>query len=267
MVSLEFEKPSTWSIGKKIGALAAVILFIGGFLSFNICFPLLTIVLIVILLYMKFDIYMEKEKDMTRLRINHFILIAWSALYFGIFLLQAIFWAVIISRFESNYYSIMGIGLWLTTFGFLLCIIAGLLEWRYPTKEAALKILGKKKEKEVVPEVAPEPSTEAVAPVEVKKPISVVKAEEIPKAAPVVEPEPIPVSAPAKAEKIEVVSREPSSEEEKTLLRWARHIAGDGKTFEQCMKCGKYVFLSAKDSGDNIVFKCPECGESFTLNK
>ena len=82
MVSLEFEKPSTWSIGKKIGALAAVILLIGGLLSFSICFPILTIILIVVLFYMKFDIYLEKEKDMTRIKINHFVLMAWSGLYF-----------------------------------------------------------------------------------------------------------------------------------------------------------------------------------------
>ena len=264
MVSLEFEKPSTWSIGKKIAAIAIIFLLIGAFLSVSLCLPIVSIVLMVFLLYLKFDIYLEK-KDETRIKINHFVLILWGIW----FLLSHLALILMFMSFQFELLPrILLIGMWLTVIGFLLCTIAGFLEWRYPSKAGLQVMIGKKKEKEVVTETSPESSPEVAASVDAKKPLPVVKVEEeVPKAGPVVEPGPIPVTANAKAKKIEAVSREPSTEEEKTLLRWARHIAEDGKTFEQCMKCEKYVFLKAKDTGDTIVFNCPECGESFTLKK
>jgi predicted RNA-binding Zn-ribbon protein involved in translation (DUF1610 family) len=75
---------------------------------------------------------------------------------------------------------------------------------------------------------------------------------------------PIPSPEPQIVEK---VIREPTSEEEKTLLRWARHIDDYNQTYEQCMKCNNYVFMSAKDTRDSIVFECPDCGETFVLKK
>jgi predicted RNA-binding Zn-ribbon protein involved in translation (DUF1610 family) len=81
------------------------------------------------------------------------------------------------------------------------------------------------------------------------------------------EPEPTPTAAPSVSDKVEMLTREPTSEEEKNLLRWARHINEDGQTFEQCMKCNNYVFIKAKDAGASIVFECPDCGEKFELKK
>jgi DNA-directed RNA polymerase subunit RPC12/RpoP len=64
-----------------------------------------------------------------------------------------------------------------------------------------------------------------------------------------------------------VINRDLKTEEEKTLSRWWRHISKDGRTYEQCLKCGKYVFISAVDEGKTIGFRCPECGASYTLKK
>ncbi|MEE9151157.1 MAG: hypothetical protein V3U20_04900 [Thermoplasmata archaeon] len=291
MVSLEFEKPSTWSIGKKLGLIAILLLIVGPFMPYLVSeytygdfeelnsvtyfdydvwglfmlLPLLSALLMVFLLYLKSKIYFEK--DTTRVNIKPFILMIWGFWFFLTYVADAIR----IGQ-ESTYFTLYaGYGLWMIALGFFLCAVVGFLEWRYPavTGPGVPKVaLPRKKEPKAVAEVASEPTPQVAASVEVKKPIPVVKVEEeVPKAGPVVEPEPIPVTAPAKAKKIEAVSREPSTEEEKTLLRWARHIAEDGKTFEQCMKCEKYVFLKAKDTGDTIIFNCPECGESFTLKK
>jgi uncharacterized C2H2 Zn-finger protein len=62
-------------------------------------------------------------------------------------------------------------------------------------------------------------------------------------------------------------TRESTTQEEKILHRWARHINREGQTFEQCIRCNNYTFISSKDSGDSILFKCPDCGASFTLKK
>ncbi|UCC39912.1 MAG: hypothetical protein JSV96_00145 [Candidatus Aminicenantes bacterium] len=283
MVSLEFEKPSTWSIGKKIGLIAVILLIVGPFLPYYVYniynggehavelsyfdfdinrlwmfLPHISAILMAVLLYLKFDICIKKGSKIVN--IKPFILMAWGFWFFLTYLVDA-------TRLEDH----AGYGLWMIVVGLFLCAVVGFLEWRYPSAVGAgvpLGRLGKKKEKEVVAEVSAEPAPEIATTADIKKPVPELVVESEPsKEEPAVEPEPIPVSAPAKAEKIEAVGREPTSEEEKTLLRWARHIAEDGKTFEQCMKCEKYVFLSAKDSGDTIVFKCPECGESFTLNK
>jgi len=294
MVSLEFEKPSTWSIGKKLGLIAIIFLIVGSFLPHHVyessgdieytgeisnfdydvwglwmLIPPLSGILLATFLYIRFDINLEMGP--RNIRMKPFFMMIWGIWFFLTYLADATrYWeSVEAYGITSSVYP--GIGLWMIVAGFFLCAVVGFLEWKYPTMVGppVPKVgLPKRKEKEVVAEAIPEPSSEVAAPVEAKKPIRVVKTEEeVPKEEPLVETKPIPVTAAAKAEKIEAVSREPTSEEEKTLLRWARHIAEDGKTFEQCMKCEKYVFLSAKDTGDTIVFKCPECGESYTLNK
>jgi hypothetical protein len=61
--------------------------------------------------------------------------------------------------------------------------------------------------------------------------------------------------------------RELTSEEEKTLLRWSRHINQFNQTFEQCMNCDKYTFIRVSDEGDKWNFKCPECGQVYMLKK
>jgi len=294
MVSLEFEKPSTWSIGKKLGLIAIILLIVGPFLPHHVyessggieytmeisgfdydvwglwmLIPVLSGILLAFFLYIRFDLNLEMGSK--RIRMKPFLILIWGFWFLLTYLADATRYWETVEAYGITNSVYPGIGLWIIVAGFFLCTVVGFLEWRYPSMVGppVPKVgLPKKKEKEAVPEVSPESSPEVAAPIEAKKPIPVVKVEEeAPKAAPVLEPGPIPVTAPTKAEKIEAVSREPTTEEEKTLLRWARHIADDGKTFEQCMKCEKYVFLSAKDTGESIIFKCPECGESFTLIK
>jgi hypothetical protein len=269
MVSLEFEKPSQWTIGKKLGVLAIFCLLIGAFLSYSICTPILTIFMLIFLFYMKFDIYLEKG-DETRVKINHFILIIWSAWYLLFHLIYIISFLRIMEEFGDDVFRIPTsflIGAGLASTGFVLCIISGILEWKFPSKEGKKIGLPKRKEKEVVVEGPPEPTPEVVSNVEPKK-IPVVPAVKsgAPREEPIVEPKPAPVTT-AASQKTEPVAQEPTSEEEKALRRWARHINRYNQTFELCLKCNNYTFINAKDTGDSILFKCPECEVSFTLKK
>jgi hypothetical protein len=283
MVSLEFEKPSTWSIGKKIGLIAVILLIVGPFLPYYVYrifnggehiveisyfdfdinrlwmfLPHISAILMAVLLYLKFDIYFGKGSKVVN--IKPFILMAWGFWFFLTYLVDA-------TELEDH----AGYGLWMIVVGLFLCAVVGFLEWRYPSAVGAgvpLGRLGKKKEKEVVAEVSAEPAPEIATTADIEKPIPepVVKTEPS-REERVVEPEPVPVAPTLEAKKIETVSREPTSEEEKALLRWAGHINEYNQTFEKCMKCDNYVFLRAKDTGDTIVFNCPDCGASFTLKK
>lgn len=265
MVSLEFEKPATWSIGKKVAAVAIIFLVIGAFLSFSLCSPILTVALVVFLLYLHFDIYLEK-RDETRIKINHFILILWGVFYLFISLSSTflMFW---ISQ-QFMYLPITWLVGWvLLDLGFLLCIIAGILEWRYPGKAGLPVKAGKKKGEEVAPDVyltqVPKGKTQVKVVEEIKPKIK----EEMPKIEPKLKPSPVPLTHSAEPKQKEIPEREPTSEEEKVLQRWARHINESGETFEQCIKCQNYVFVKTKDTGETIVFICPDCGTSFTLKK
>ncbi|UCG70555.1 MAG: hypothetical protein JSV09_05935 [Thermoplasmata archaeon] len=264
MVTLEIEKPSEWSMGKKIGLIAIILLIIGPWLPYphNYSYiqltyfgllrfiPFLSAVLIAFLLYFKFPIYYKK--DVKYVRINHFILMIWGFWFF-------------ISYF--NYalpYLTPGYGIWMIVAGYFMCILAGLFEWRHQAK--------------IIPTVTPldkvskEPTgqqiIDSVSSIDQDKPLSkprILEGEH--KERLMVKPESTPIVPSVEPQAIEKVMREPTSDEEKILLRWTRHIDENNQTFEQCMKCGNYVFLSAKDTRDTIVFKCPDCGTSFSLKK
>ncbi|UCE38059.1 MAG: hypothetical protein JSW00_02110 [Thermoplasmata archaeon] len=289
MVSLDFEKPSTWSIGKKLGLLAVLFLIIGPFLPYFvedfeyegttnsgsisyfdydfwglfILLPLFSAILIATLLYLKFNLFVEKGT--TRINIKPFILMIWGFWFFLTYAVEA-------SRFTDSwdsgygkYARYPGVGLWLIIIGFLLCAVVGFLEWRLPSASGpgVPKVRLPKREPKPTAEVTAEPSSEVVAPVEPERPVSVVVKEDVGPKEVVTELKPTPTVS----EKVEMLTREPSSEEEKALLRWARHINEDGQTFEQCIKCQNYVFITTKSTKDTIVFECPDCGEKFTLKK
>lgn len=290
MVSWELERPSEWSIGKMIAPIAILLLIIGPFLPYLIVqirgvdlditnersyfdfdnsgfwmlIPLLSAILIIILLYFKFDIYFEK--DGKRVKINSFILMLWGFLFFLMYLSDAVLIRSSIDYGGVSISYLPGIGLGMIIAGFLLCCIVGILEWRYPFT-AGLKLPkvgpGKKEEPVVAAEVKAEQDAAGVPSIESEPEVKV----EALKVEPIEEPGPIPVAPTVGAKKIEAVSREPTSEEEKELFRWAKHINEYGQTFEKCPKCEKYVFLRAKDTGDTIVFNCPDCGASFKLKK
>jgi hypothetical protein len=264
MVSFEFEKPSTWSNGKRIAAVAVIFLLIGAFLSFSLFNPIVSIALIVFLLYLNFDIYLEK-KDETRIKINHFILIIWGTW----FLLSHL--AIIIIWLPFDFFPrIFLIGVGLTAFGFFLCTLAGILEWRYPgtTRPGVSKVgLTERKREEPSTEVTSEPESKTIAQHKPQEGVPMTTVEEKPTKVVTLEPEQAATSAPSVTEKIDMQTREPTSEEEKNLLRWARHINEHGQTFEQCMKCNNYVFINAIDAGDHIKFECPDCGGKFELIK
>ncbi len=294
MVSLEIEKPSTWSIGKKLGILAVILLIVGPFLPYVVSeykigdevsdtndisyfnfewaglwmfLPLITSILIAILLYIKSEIYLVQ--DDTQMQIKPLILMMWGFWFFISYLADAVRIADESEYDGFSWSQYAGIGLWMIVLGFFLCMLVGFLEWRYPSAAGpGVPKMGlplRRKEKPAV-EVSSEPATEAVTHPAPQEGVSVTTVKE-PSGGVTVEPEPTSTAAPSVTDKVEMLAREPTSEEEKNLLRWARHINEDGQTFEQCLKCQNYVFMNAKDTGASIVFECPDCGEKFTLKK
>jgi hypothetical protein len=295
MVSLEIEKPSTWNMARKIGIIAVILLIIGAFLPyvtweytigtetrtesvsyFNydffglwMFFPLLSGLFVALLLYLKGDIHLEQASK--RMNIKPFILMIWGFWFFLCYLIDAI-------RIGDVYFgggTYTGFGLWMIVIGFLLCALVGFLEWRYPTMAGPAIAMPKRTKAEpaaqptpetAAPQPAPQEAT-AAEPAEPTPEPAVAPA--APKPVPVAEPEPAPAApaAPATTGKMVVITREPASDEEKVLIRWARHINEDGQTFEQCIKCKNYVFISAKDKGKTIEFNCPDCGALFDLEK
>jgi hypothetical protein len=287
MVSWELERPSEWSIGKIIAPIAILLLIVGPFLPYLIVqirgvglditddrsyfdfdnsgfwmlIPLISAILIIILLYFKFDIYFEK--DDKRVKINSFILMLWGFLFFLMYLSDAVLIRSSVDYGGVSISYLPGIGLGMIIAGFLLCCIVGILEWRYPFT-AGLKLpkvgLGKKEEPAIAAEVKAEQEAAVVPSIESEPGVKV----EALKVEPIEEPGPVPVTP---TKKIEAVGREPTNEEEKELLKWVSHINEYGQTFEKCMKCKNYVFIRAKDTGDTILFNCPDCGASFLLKK
>jgi hypothetical protein len=267
MVTLEFEKPSEWSIGKKIAVIAIIFLIIGAFLSFSLCLPVISIALIVFLLYLKFDIYLEK-KDETRIKINHFILILWG----GWFLVNNLFYLFFLwtlTRYFEFFPAIYLVGVGLTIIGFLLCLLVGLLEWRYPKggRPRIPKTPPVITDEKPTVEVAPQPATKVVTQSESQKRIPVTTLRKEPITVVSEKPEPTTTEAQSEPEKVEIPTREITPDEYKHLLRWINHIDKNGQAFEQCMKCQNYVFMKATKTPDAIVFTCPECNEVFLYKK
>jgi predicted RNA-binding Zn-ribbon protein involved in translation (DUF1610 family) len=204
------------------------------------------------------------------MKVNNFIIMGWGFIFFLCYLSDAILIVESWEAFGASASIYAGVGLWLIVLGFFLVLLAGFLEWRYPSmKTPGVPKVGlpmRKKEEPAV-EITSEPTTEVVAQPEPQEGVSVTTVKEAPSEGVTVASEPEAAAVPSVKDKVDMLTREPTSEEEKNLLRWARHINEDGQTFEQCMKCNNYVFIKAKDAGASIVFECPDCGEKFTLKK
>ena len=292
MVSKETEKSFTWSIGKIIGLVAVLLLFASPFLPYRIhddirdgvfirslvttyieaeiyggmrFLPIISAILIGVLFFSNLKIYTVSKSEY--IKINHFILILWGGWFFLTYLEQ-----VIEHTHSGDYGDVYpGIGLWMMLAGSFLCMSAGFLEWRFPTTTASgvpKMILKRKPKPEVVAEVAAEPAIVPHTPVEAEKMPSMPRVEkERQITEQVVKSDPDKVTDIVASKPVEAISREPETEEEKMLLRWAKHINPDGKVFEQCVKCNKFGFLNTRDSDTSIIFECTQCGESFILNK
>jgi hypothetical protein len=276
MVSWEFEKPSEWSIGKRIGFFAIILLLLGLFFPFWVrdygsridtvryfqyetfgllgLIPIFSALLIILLLYLNFNIYFEKDEE--RMKINHFILMMWSFCFILIYIADAIRAKDYSTAYATAY---PGIGLWMIIFGYLFCFIAGLLEWRYPSMVGPRLLFRENKIKAASPVIKSNPSRE-VAPS-----VSIQKREKV--KVNTTTPESIRNKPSTDTKWMEGVNREPKSEEEKILIRWSRDIYKDGRIYERCLKCGNYVFLNVEDDDKRIVFKCPGCGASFNLSR
>jgi hypothetical protein len=295
MVSLEIEKPSTWSIGKKLGILAIIFLLVGPFLPYVVTeykvgdtvegteedsyfnfewaglwmlLPLISAILIALILYIKSEIYLVQDEK--QVQIKPFIFMMWGFWFFISYLADAVRIGDSQDYGEFSWSQYAGIGLWMIVLGFFLMMLIGFLEWRYPSAAGPgvpkVSLPMRKKEKPAV-EVSSEPTTDVAVQPEPQEGVSVTTVKEAPSEGVTVQPEPVTTAAPSVTDKVDMLTREPTSEEEKNLLRWARHINEDGQTFEQCMKCNNYVFIIAKDAGASIVFECPDCGEKFELKK
>jgi hypothetical protein len=58
----------------------------------------------------------------------------------------------------------------------------------------------------------------------------------------------------------------PSTEEEKELVHWARHLT-NGRTIEQCLNCGEYTVMNGTEDDKKFTFKCSKCDTTFKLKK
>lgn len=276
MVSWEFEKPSEWSLGQKIGILGVIFLLIGPFLPYIILdsglgfieripyfnyewnrlwmfLPFMSAFLVVILLYMKFEINYEKEGD--RVNIKPLIVMLWGFWLFLTYLVDAY-------RLGER----AGYGLFIIILGYFLCVIAGFFEWRYSSIVGPQIILGRNKEKEEINAVIVKNSPERNPLIRGREAFPEAMAKEK-VSNPNPNPNPNPFNPNTETNEREAVNREPSNNEEKTLIRWSRDISKDGRIYERCLKCGNYVFLTAEDRGESIVFNCPGCGASFNLRR
>ena len=276
MVSWKFEKPSEWSIGKRVGFLAITLLLLGLFFPYWVrdygsridfvryfqyetfgllgLIPIFSALLIVLLLYLNLNIYFEKDEE--RMKINHFILMMWSFCFILIYIADAIRAKDYSTAYATAY---AGIGLWMIILGYLFCFIAGFLEWLHPSMVGPKLLFREKKVKAASSVIKPNPSRE-VAPL-----VSIQEREKV--KANTINPESIRNKPSTDTKWMESVNREPKSEVEKILIRWSRDISKDGRIYERCLKCGNYVFLTVEDKGDSIIFKCQGCNASFNLRK
>lgn len=277
MVNLQFEKPSNWSKGQIIGFAAVILLIIGPFLPYYHNYrgpyieieyfgllrfiPFLSAILIVVLLFLEFPMYAKRDSEYVG--INHFVLILWGGWFSFSYILNLF----------PLYGPDQGIGFLMIIGGFLLCVISGFFEWRYPSETRTVEpaVEGKHEipsSQSVVTVSSPHTTSRAKEPAQQIKPASrplVIKTTQ--KRESVVEPAQVIVTSTARPGAITPPTREPVTEEEKKLLRWARHIDNYNQTYELCIKCQNYAFMKAEDTGDSIVFTCPECNVTFTLKK
>jgi hypothetical protein len=278
MVLWEFEKPSTWSMGKRIGFFGIVLLIIGPFLPYIVLvdafgheeiiifldyewnrlwmfLPHLSAILFICLFYVKFELYLVKDQE--QIAIKPLIVMMWGSLLFLTYLVDA-----------YRLGSITGSGFWLIILGFFLCVIAGFLEWRNPSAKGPQILFRGNKVSKASSIHKMDPPPQIATSVESKNTNPTISREGSEKI--ILTREDYGQTRdtlPTIEKKKNVINRDLKTEEEKTLSRWWRHISKDGRTYEQCLKCGKYVFISAVDEGKTIGFRCPECGASYTLKK
>jgi hypothetical protein len=285
MVYLKFKKFSTWHFGHKIGALAVVFLVLGPFLpywgrehlggrtdfvayidynTFGLLFliPLFSALFIFVLLFLNFNIYIDGNKEHKK--INHHILMMWGIIFFLIYIAD-VMRVIYYNTVYSSHFA--GFGLWLIVLGFLFCTLSGIIQWRNPQFIGPQFLNGRSRIKKVT--VSADSDASAVHKVRVLED----------------EPSQYPWENSNEAEisldinnknslnnsdkigKSTTRKRKTGSNEEKTLLRWLEHASGNGRTFEQCLKCNNYGFINTKDTGASIAFECTYCGETFLLEK
>jgi hypothetical protein len=284
MVHLKFKKFSTWHFGHKIGALAVVFLVLGPFLpywgrdylngrtdsviyadfhTFGLLFliPLFSALLIFLLLFLNLNIYIDGNPGHKK--INFHILMVWGTIFFLIYIVDAM---------RTNYYStatyaqFAGFGLWFIVMGFLCCTMAGIIQWRNPEFVGPQILSGIRTKKATVSADSDAPAVQTVHILD-----------DEPSQYPWENSKKAEISLdiynknslnnPDKTVKSATKKRKTQSNEEKTLLRWMEHASGNGKTFEQCLKCNNYGFITTKDVGPSIEFNCQDCGATFELVK
>jgi hypothetical protein len=263
MTPIEFEKPENWSFGKRTGFLSIILLIIGPLIlfflgsiirSYSVFVAFITIILMVSLLYTNTNIFLERGG--LQRKINHFILIVWGGWQSFSYLELVAYYM----SYEYNHFPYTLItGLLLTVMGFLLCMVAGFIEWIYPDALGPQVLFRKKAggsaDKVHGPEVRTKPA---------QSPNPNVNAAGNPgtRPAPAVRGNPHPEEPPRNTPEPRL-----SGEEEKTLQRWARHIGSDGRAYEQCIRCGQYGFITTREGAGVMTFSCPSCNSTFTLKK
>ncbi len=246
MVNLEFERPGTWSLGQKAGALGLILMVLGPFLpywtrlysngqgdsviyadvtTFGFLFfiPLATALIFMLLLFFKLEIFIM-ENGMFK-KVNHLVIMALGALFGLIYVIDAIRAMTYSTSFYSQF---AGIGLLFMISGYFLCTLAGYLEWQKPHLVGPQILI---KRIEPIPEVSPNGG--------------------------------YPIKS---SEEITLKSPTPVNNTEMAPHTWSKHVSGNGKTIEQCKNCGKYTFFTKEKNGDSITFRCSECKTAFTLN-
>jgi hypothetical protein len=288
MVNLEFHKPSTWSKGQKIGIIGVIALIIGPFLPYLVyeyefgnetvtnyysyinfegwglymLFPFICALIFLILLYMKIDIYLQKDSSKTN--IKPFMIMAFGFWFFLLHVSEAVRFTM--DRGFARRYP--GVGMMLIIGGFFLCGLAGFLEWRRPSEIEEDIPHEKEIKREEVTKVLPQPSVESIPPVTPTEP----KEEQVVKREPI-KPKPLFPShsggPKSYVEEYRIQSKfdQPISKEQKILLHWAKRLDRHKDIYEKCIKCEKYGFIEVADTGLSLVFTCPNCNERFTLKK
>jgi deoxyadenosine/deoxycytidine kinase len=54
--------------------------------------------------------------------------------------------------------------------------------------------------------------------------------------------------------------------QEEKISQWLNNINEDNQTFQQCLNCGRYVFLDVVRLDEKIKFICPNCDERFVIS-
>lgn len=264
MVHYEFTRPETWSLGKKVGLLGVIFMIVGPpflvvagflFLRYSLLLIVMMIILMSVLIFMEHDIYLEKGA--RRIKLTYFVLMVWGAWEFIIFFsLASTYWATTAdySTFTSASYTNI-IALLFIAAGFLLCSFAGLLEWRFKEVMGPQTLYWIKVHIKGDQDVMPSVHNQAQAPVRTQ-PSWVKQPSENPHPPTPTAPRPEPL-----------MDNKTAGQEERTLRRWEASIGTDGQIYERCLRCGALTNIRARTLGDTIVFTCPQCTSSFTLNQ